>query len=450
MSYNGIVFSGCQNAQVVNNYVANVTLTLSDGGAIYTFGSQSVGSLVQGNIVQNSKSLPWDGFSPSFSPLSHGIYIDNYCQDITINGNTVVNVDGSCLFANSGGHKWTNNLLVGAEAEGAIMVEEMAGNTVVNNFYANNIVYVRNPEDVGMIKETSNVNQNTTKMATYQNNTYCNPYGSVFFTWNNAGYEGGKGWQSWVAEGRDVGSRVCSSDFGPFDDAGNVTNAVVLNVNPTFQNDTSGWVCSSCQLTWMSSSPVSPSGGSVKVTVSSPAYTQIQTKGMTCVTGEYYRLRFTAYATQEIVFWTGVLENAPPYGIVPQENLVFVVTNQVREYNVVFTSAVTSPCMVLLGASYGPSTVIYFDNFYFEAVNVSSKGVTWDFVAVNPSMETAAVAIPSEVVFTDINGAGPFICSVSLGPFQSKLLIYAKPNNAGCHGTAIGGANRRESNIRIV
>jgi hypothetical protein len=44
------------------------------------------------------------------------------------------------------------------------MVEEMAGNTVVGNLYENNVVYVRHPEDVGMIKETSNVNSNTTKV----------------------------------------------------------------------------------------------------------------------------------------------------------------------------------------------------------------------------------------------------------------------------------------------
>jgi len=269
-------------------------------------------------------------------------------------------------------------------------------------------------------------------MATYQKNVYCNPYGSVFFTWNNAGYEGGKGFQSWVANGRDMGSSVCSPDFGPFNNAGNVTNAVVLNVNPTFENDTSGWICSSCDLTWMSSSPVSSNSGSLKVSVSSPSYTQVQTKGMNCVTGEYYRLRFNAYATEEVVFWTGVLENAPPYGIVPQENLVFVITNQTREYNVVFTSAVTSPCMVMLGASYGPSTVIYFDEFYFEAVNVSSEGIVWDYVAVNPSSATASFAIPSQAVFTDIYGGGPITCSVTLGPYRSKLLLYSKPNPTGC------------------
>lgn len=85
---------------------------MSDGGAIYTYGSSSVGSTVKGNIVMNSASLPWDGFTDGSAPLSHGIYVDNYCSDITIDSNTVVNVDGSCLFANSGPHTWTNNLLV--------------------------------------------------------------------------------------------------------------------------------------------------------------------------------------------------------------------------------------------------------------------------------------------------------------------------------------------------
>eukprot|EP01120_Amphizonella_sp_Union-15-10_P013581 TRINITY_DN6314_c0_g3_i1.p1 TRINITY_DN6314_c0_g3~~TRINITY_DN6314_c0_g3_i1.p1 ORF type:complete len:312 (-),score=29.66 TRINITY_DN6314_c0_g3_i1:64-999(-) len=310
------------------------------------------------------------------------------------------------------------------------MVEEMAGNTVVNNYYANNIVYVRHPEDVGMIKETSNVHHTTTQMASYKNNLYCNPYGSIFFTWNNAGYEGGKGFQTWMATGRDPGSTVCSSKFGPFYDSGNVSSAITLNQNPTFAKDTSSWVCSSCQMTWMEKSPVS-NDGSMKVSVTSPVYTQIQTKGMTCVKGQYYRIRFTAYATQEVVFWTGVMENAQPYGIVPAENLVFVITNEVREYNEVFMSTVTSPCMVMLGASYGPETVIYFDNFYLESVTMT-KNVVWDFVAINPSEDTKKIAIPSDTTFIDINGQGPYTCSVSLGPYQSKLLLYSGPNNGRC------------------
>jgi len=289
-----------------------------------------------------------------------------------------------------------------------------------------------------MVKETSNVHSTTTQMAYYKGNLYCNPYGSVFFTWNNAGYEGGKGFESWMIGGRDVGSNLCLNKFGPFYDTGNVSSAVTLNSNPNFNKDVSGWVCSSCQMTWMQSSPVS-NDGSMKVSVSSESYTQIQTKGMTCVEGQYYRVRFKAYSTQEVVFWTGVLENAPPYGIVPAENLVFVITNQVREYSVVFASAVNSPCMVMLGASYGPATVIYFDNFYMESVNMV-QNVVWDYVALNPSAVTRNVEIPSNTTFTDIMGQGPITCSVSLGPYQSKLLIYSGPNNGKCkQGGGFGG-----------
>ena len=44
-----------------------------------------------------------------------------------------------------------------------------------------------------------------------------------------------------------------------------------------------------------------------------------------------------------------------------------------------FSSAVNSACMVMLGASYGPSTVIYFDDFYMEAVNMSTEGILSHF-----------------------------------------------------------------------
>jgi len=211
--------------------------------------------------------------------------------------------------------------------------------------------------------------------------------------------------------------------FKGFYDAGNVTNAMVLNSNPTFDKDTDGWICSSCQLTWMSSSPVSSSGGSVTVSVSSAASTHLQNKGMTCVKGEYYRIRFNAYSTKEVVLWTGVMEDVPPYSIVPKQNLVFVITNEVREYNEVFMSAVDSPCMVMLGGSYGPDTTLYFDNFYLESVKTAD--FSWDFVAINPSPSTSSISIPADISWSDVYGNGPITCEVSLGPYQSKLLLYA-------------------------
>eukprot|EP01113_Clastostelium_recurvatum_P048555 TRINITY_DN8873_c0_g1_i2.p2 TRINITY_DN8873_c0_g1~~TRINITY_DN8873_c0_g1_i2.p2 ORF type:complete len:304 (-),score=50.55 TRINITY_DN8873_c0_g1_i2:79-990(-) len=279
-----------------------------------------------------------------------------------------------------------------------------------------------------MLKETSSVHQTTNQMASYKNNFYCNPYASIFFYYGNAGYEGGQGWQAWQATGRDPGSQVCSEKFGPFYDLGNVTAATTLNKNPTFDKDTSDWICSSCSTTWMSTSPVS-NDGSMKVTVDHPAYTQLQTKNMPCVAGQAYRIRFRAYATKEIVFWTGVMEDVPPYEIVPKNNLVFVITNEVREYNEVFLSTKTSDCMIMLGASYDPSTIIYFDDFYLESVNMTND-VVWDYVAINPSPYASNnIAIPANTTFTDIYGSGPITCFVSLGPYQSKLLVYSGPHD---------------------
>eukprot|EP01113_Clastostelium_recurvatum_P047683 TRINITY_DN8544_c1_g1_i4.p1 TRINITY_DN8544_c1_g1~~TRINITY_DN8544_c1_g1_i4.p1 ORF type:complete len:846 (+),score=212.31 TRINITY_DN8544_c1_g1_i4:195-2732(+) len=439
ISYNGIVFTNSHSAQVYNNFVSGCTLTMSDGGGIYTYGSDSIGSNVQNNIVANIRSLPWDGFTRGDAPISNGIYIDNYCSGITISGNTVVDVDGANFFANSGNHKWTNNLLVGGGAEGEIGVEEMPGNSVVGNVYSNNIVYIRSELDVGAIKETSDVHKNTTQMASYSNNIYCNPYGSLFFTWNNGGYASGLGWQSWQAANRDSGSSVCKvqQQGMHFYSAGNISSVVsVMNKNPSFTNDTSNWSCDKCTATWVATSPLG-NKGAAKITVASSTGVQFQQGGLTCKQGTYYRITFTATASEETVFWTGLMMDHGPWMNPAGNNLVFVIpANQTRTFDQVFQSTISSTCMINLSGTMAASTTVFVTNMFVEEVTVQPQ--VWDFVAMNPTSETAKVPIPPSVTFSDLNMQGTYTCYITLQPWTSQLLVYNGPNDPSKCSAAAG------------
>lgn len=109
--YNGINYG--KNSRVHNNIVEESCLVLNDCGAIYTFngatkeyflnGSQiknipATSSYVVGNIVNGVRG-GIDG-TPRTSAYNPGIYLDNFSNDVEVNGNTVINA-GVGLHANN-------------------------------------------------------------------------------------------------------------------------------------------------------------------------------------------------------------------------------------------------------------------------------------------------------------------------------------------------------------
>lgn len=98
VGYQGIRFSR-GNVLVKNNYIYNVCLNKDDGGAIYGGARDFSGTVIDGNIIINSKGAP-DGTDGSNN--GQGIYIDDGGSNVTIINNSISGCGNSGLFTNGG------------------------------------------------------------------------------------------------------------------------------------------------------------------------------------------------------------------------------------------------------------------------------------------------------------------------------------------------------------
>jgi uncharacterized repeat protein (TIGR02059 family) len=129
--YDGIYFNDDRH-QVRNNFVNHSSLTLDDGGGIYTSGANPSGRIIDGNIVLNSVGNP---IGTAYYPVkrSCGIYLDSYAKGVTATNNSVGNCNWG-LFINSGtGNNIENNTLFN-NTQG-MMLSNALGNNILNNIF---------------------------------------------------------------------------------------------------------------------------------------------------------------------------------------------------------------------------------------------------------------------------------------------------------------------------
>lgn len=114
VAYSGLAFYGSNN-NVEYNYIQNVCLYKEDGGAIYTYGGNesnpiNTGSTITYNFIEGSYGSQL-GLS-NHTLEGHGIYLDNYSGDITINNNVVKNISSWGIFIHQGKLNNINNNVI--------------------------------------------------------------------------------------------------------------------------------------------------------------------------------------------------------------------------------------------------------------------------------------------------------------------------------------------------
>ncbi len=80
----GVKWSGSTVSQVTYNSISDVMLQATDGGAIYTYGTNGAGSVLAYNRIFNVRSGGWG---------AAGVYMDNNSRNYTIHNNATWNVD---------------------------------------------------------------------------------------------------------------------------------------------------------------------------------------------------------------------------------------------------------------------------------------------------------------------------------------------------------------------
>lgn len=184
LGYNGIRFNG-NGITLTRNQISNCLLNMDDGGAIYTFGSDSYNCTISQNIIDGV----WgdkNGTSPGGIAL--GIYIDNYAHHITIHQNTVSNVPiGSGILINAGAHSCTiSDNVVHKCWQGAAFFDWLPGRSVYGNTLTGNTLYANIAGGVPIMIASDDNNHDV--LSASNNNFLCNPYGSAVaeYLWTSA------------------------------------------------------------------------------------------------------------------------------------------------------------------------------------------------------------------------------------------------------------------------
>lgn len=173
IGYVGIRMDGA-NSIMENNYINNCMIQLSDGAAIYCWAKSenyTYNNIIRNNIVENIKGNNIGTPSES-NPIALGIYVDNRCYNIRVEGNTVLNSTGSGIHVNCNAYDnlIKSNLIYNCTS-GLSVAEWSYPNSTYNNVFEENIVFSTNNKQNAI--ELSNwLIPSIKSIASFNHNTY--------------------------------------------------------------------------------------------------------------------------------------------------------------------------------------------------------------------------------------------------------------------------------------
>eukprot|EP01122_Echinamoeba_exundans_P001071 TRINITY_DN1100_c0_g1_i4.p1 TRINITY_DN1100_c0_g1~~TRINITY_DN1100_c0_g1_i4.p1 ORF type:complete len:891 (-),score=131.06 TRINITY_DN1100_c0_g1_i4:445-3117(-) len=178
IGYIGIRFDG-KNHTIHHNNVHGVTKTLSDGGALYCWGSYSSGSRVTENIVHdafpNSDTLP-----PNSGGISHCLYFDDYVNYMYAAKNVLYNCYSSSLYLHDTvAILAEQNVLYNSTQMQVFVFEQFGERSTRDNVVRNNIIISGDPDSDLIVEATIFPNVGTSLFGTYYGNYLCSIYDTL-------------------------------------------------------------------------------------------------------------------------------------------------------------------------------------------------------------------------------------------------------------------------------
>jgi hypothetical protein len=178
IGYIGIRFDG-KNHTIHHNHVHAVTKTLSDGGALYCWGTYSSGSSVTENIVYdafpNSDTLP-----PNSGGISHCLYFDDYANYMYAAKNILYNCYSSSLYLHDTVAVLAEQNIMYNSTQMQVFVFEQFGERVTrDNVVRNNIIVSGDADSDLIVERTVYPSVGTDLFGVYYGNYLCSIYDSV-------------------------------------------------------------------------------------------------------------------------------------------------------------------------------------------------------------------------------------------------------------------------------
>lgn len=196
--YNGISFYGSypdtvngvavpgkagHNVLVANNYVDSFCINKDDGGGIYTYGSVDQkynNRVIKNNIVTNGIGNKEGAGFFTDREAAMGIYLDNFSQDVRVEGNYVSHNTGAGIFFNSNRRDTAiNNTVVDNDITAFLNL--YTTNQINDQLYVTGNTFISMKDrplvNFEMYQPLSLINT----IGTFANNIYYSPFGTQSF-----------------------------------------------------------------------------------------------------------------------------------------------------------------------------------------------------------------------------------------------------------------------------
>jgi parallel beta-helix repeat protein len=424
--YCGIMFTGNYNI-VRNNFVNYTTMTVSDGGGIYTYGDQvRPGIEITDNIVLNGVGNT-NGAEPA--PHGNGIYLDEKAANVTIRGNTIANHPNFGMYLHDA-HQVTieNNTFYNNTTQLFTNYDQnQVGDPIRDIIFKNNILFAKTKSQLAAVY--SSLLNDFHLMGAYDNNFYVRPFdnngiiNTVFHSGNKIdNYYDLQGWKA-AFPAYDVNSNTGPVAIAPF--TVNSQSATNLFSNGSFNSNNNGAFCmsapGSCAVTWNSGGRLD--NGAIEV-----AYTGGGTNldigtyiGLGNVTaGKDYIVRFSLIGENPVpkTFRALLLNTA---GYTPFSQTQFFKISNTRTENVYHFRAQSSAEVVLTFLVTNLTHRYWVDNVRISEASVTHTNPDDVFRFVyNETDEPKVFSLDGD--FKDVRNVD-YRSSITLQPYRSAVLI---------------------------
>lgn len=428
--YMGIRFGG-DNTIVQYNFVDQFNLNKDDGGGIYT-SDDGVGRKIIGNIIMNGIGAALGTNNPIANSTS-GIYIDDFADNIIINGNTVASCNKSGLFLHNAHDLSINgNTLFNNASQQLLMSHNLTRSTASplrNIGFKNNILFSKNT-DQSIIQILTVKNDVSLSAGSMDSNYYCRPLDDNFIIKTQYVDATGKTllqdldlalWQNTYS--KDINTRKTASSILSY----NLNSVVGGNkfANGTFNVSVVGTSFGSTGIATRSWNANKLDGGTLQIGVASPkpCMSTITIPILGVSTTKKYLITFTAQCSKDTMLYVYARQTSSPYKVLSNNGTKTIVNleNTRHDYAVAFQPTLNNAMTSIFFESPVQNATWWLDNIQIveadETITNPDDSIRFEY---NASKDTQSIVLHG--LYQDAAGT-IYNNNIKLPPYTSSILI---------------------------
>lgn len=403
------------------NLVRRFNRVKSDGAGIYTYRVADV--TITGNTVLDARGstagTPWS------SAATHGIYIDDNSERITVKGNTVGRVGASAIYLhNTRDVTVTGNTLFGAGEAGMLLTDDTLGTYGLERSLVRSNTLLMS--GVPMLRVSSSVTDALfDTLGTIDGNVYCDPFNvPLVSTGLPSAGEDRFSLDTWRSRhGRDLASTVCAESHNSFTLNGAPGQDRVSN--GAFDLNLDGWFGWPSDTLDARHETGRLDGGSLRLGFAGPApVIHFDNPVGEVAAKQSWLLEFTTIGVAgEGALSVYLRQLGPPYESV--SNAVFLpVVGARAEHARVLDTVRSESDTLLIFEMQRAATAIGIDNVKLRKVNATQRSLA-DIARLetNPSPSKRSFVLDAQTYATPAGVVYAPGSRITLPPFRSIMLI---------------------------